>query len=384
MTKFITLEGMSGTGKDVQRERLENELRAAYVDVVSFSEPTFFLEEFIQTYRRRETRDPYVELHLFTADRRQNYRELIEKSHRNHEDVLFLQARSWISTLAYQGYMQGIPSKEIIEMNAFYPQFDLALILLADPEVAIERIIKRNETTGKQISKDETLEKLKKVYDAYQEAAVYLGKKQNSIIINANGTEEEVYTSIKKEIKNNLDLLQRGIFIDKDGTIVKNYKNYKLNPPTDELLEDALEGISLFPEVEGKKIIVSNQPWARRGTMTEARVAEIFTSVEQKIANLGGKLDKYYYCPHLDEDNCPDKKPNPGMIERGIREFHLDRENSWIIGDGKADMLAGINANIQRLLVLSGCNEERLERDKNLANIVKDNFTEAMNFLKKY
>ena len=44
--------------------------------------------------------------------------------------------------------------------------------------------------------------------------------------------------------------------------------------------------------------------------------------------------------------NHPDRKPNPGMLLRAIRELGLDAGGSLLIGDKESDIEAGIRAGI--------------------------------------
>ena len=54
--------------------------------------------------------------------------------------------------------------------------------------------------------------------------------------------------------------------------------------------------------------------------------------------------------PELKYD-CDCRKPKPGMLINASDDFNIDLENSWMIGDGKNDVLAGIRAGCKTALI---------------------------------
>ena len=59
-------------------------------------------------------------------------------------------------------------------------------------------------------------------------------------------------------------------------------------------------------------------------------------------------LDRIYFCPHhpdYDLDSF-DRKPNPGMLLRAMKDYDLNLSESIFIGDQLSDMEAGIRAGI--------------------------------------
>ena len=56
-------------------------------------------------------------------------------------------------------------------------------------------------------------------------------------------------------------------------------------------------------------------------------IANIPSDMLKQIENVGGKIDKIYYCPHLAESNCICRKPKPGMIQQAIKAMLKRVEN---------------------------------------------------------
>jgi D-glycero-D-manno-heptose 1,7-bisphosphate phosphatase len=70
----------------------------------------------------------------------------------------------------------------------------------------------------------------------------------------------------------------------------------------------------------------------------------------------------FYSCPYLPDApveryraaDHPDRKPNPGMILRGLADWNVDPARSLMIGDKPRDIEAGRRAGIPGLLFTGG------------------------------
>ena len=62
-----------------------------------------------------------------------------------------------------------------------------------------------------------------------------------------------------------------------------------------------------------------------------------------------------FHCPHLPDSNCNCRKPKPGMLIEAKFKHNINMENSWMIGDKEADIIAATDAGITNtILVKSG------------------------------
>ena len=74
--------------------------------------------------------------------------------------------------------------------------------------------------------------------------------------------------------------------------------------------------------------------------------------MEERIEKQGGKINKIYYCPHLEESDCMCRKPKPGMIQQAILDFPgVVIENSYLVGDSTSDIEAGKSMNLNTVRV---------------------------------
>ncbi len=88
-------------------------------------------------------------------------------------------------------------------------------------------------------------------------------------------------------------------------------------------------------------------------------VDEIHRRMMTSISEVGGKIEKVYYCPHGKDEDCACRKPRPGMLLQARDELGLEMLNAVFIGDSITDIRAGLAAGIHTVLVLSGLGLEQ-------------------------
>jgi dTMP kinase len=160
--RFIVVEGIDGTGKSTQVQRLGEWLQGQGDEVVLSREPTAGpwgrkLRESAATGRLA----PEDELQYFLNDRRQHVEELIAPSLAAGKVVIL--DRYYFSTMAYQG-ARGFDVSDIRRQNeAFAPTPDLLLILDLDVDAALERIGARGDSAN-EFEKRENLERCREIF----------------------------------------------------------------------------------------------------------------------------------------------------------------------------------------------------------------------------
>ena len=180
------------------------------------------------------------------------------------------------------------------------------------------------------------------------------------------GTPER-YERVCREYTNGLiqrrNLLnrQKAIFLDRDGTINK-FVGFLTNVDEFELLDGVSEAILLINSSEYLAIVVTNQPVIARGEVSFKELDDIHEKMETLLGEKGAYIDGLYYCPHHPDKgfegeikefkiDCECRKPKPGMLMEAARKFNIDLSQSWMIGDGKNDILAGKAAGCRTALI---------------------------------
>lgn len=162
----------------------------------------------------------------------------------------------------------------------------------------------------------------------------------------------------------NLNNLQKCIFIDRDGTI--NQHKGLIYREQDFVFEDgSIEAITKINESGYLAIVITNQPVVARGLCNIAQVELIHKKMKTVLGQNGAFVDDVQFCPHHPDKGYPEenpdykikcgcRKPKTGMIDVCMDKYHIDRENSWFIGDSTVDVQTGINAGLKTALVLTG------------------------------
>lgn len=141
------------------------------------------------------------------------------------------------------------------------------------------------------------------------------------------------------------------LFLDRDGVINVDKSPYTLNADEFEFYDGVPKAIAELCQHFRHVIIVTNQRGIGRQLMTEDDLASIHKKLLAGVEAAGGKITRIYYCTSVDNDH-PDRKPNPGMALRAMREIEgIVPEKSVIVGNNMSDMQFGKNAGLHTVLV---------------------------------
>jgi D-glycero-D-manno-heptose 1,7-bisphosphate phosphatase len=66
------------------------------------------------------------------------------------------------------------------------------------------------------------------------------------------------------------------------------------------------------------------------------------------------------------------------MIEQATKDFPVDLENSWMVGDKAIDIETGFNAGTKSALVLTGYGQKETEKLKRNPDFVAENLLEVV------
>lgn len=170
------------------------------------------------------------------------------------------------------------------------------------------------------------------------------------------GTPERFY-AVTEDFKcgrvsaKNLKNKQKAVFLDRDG-VINNYVGFLRNIDEFELLPGVAEAIKCINNRGYLVIVVTNQPVIARGEVTYAELNEIHNKMETLLGLEGAYVDGIYFCPHHPHKgykgeipelkiDCECRKPKPGMLIKAAKDFNINLEESWMIGDSESDILAG-------------------------------------------
>jgi D-glycero-D-manno-heptose 1,7-bisphosphate phosphatase len=167
---------------------------------------------------------------------------------------------------------------------------------------------------------------------------------------------------------------QKAVFVDRDGTLIEEV-NFLSRVEDLRFFSFTDDAVRLLKEDGFLVIVVTNQSGVGRGFFTEAAMHEIHENIQTKLS---GKIDAFYFCPHLPDAACACRKPKIGMIKQAAADFEIDFENSWLVGDKAIDVETGQNANLKTALVLTGYGKQAIEQLENQADLTAENLLEAV------
>jgi D-glycero-D-manno-heptose 1,7-bisphosphate phosphatase len=162
------------------------------------------------------------------------------------------------------------------------------------------------------------------------------------------------------------------VFLDRDGVLNVDH-GYVHRADQLEWVEGALDALVRLNHAGFQLIVVTNQAGIGRGYYTEATMHAFHAHLDTQIQANGARIAAYYFCPFhkdakLDEyrhPDHPDRKPNPGMLLRAMKEQDVDPAASFMIGDKDSDVAAAKAAGIPGFHFTAG------SLDKFVANILE-------------
>jgi histidinol-phosphate phosphatase family protein len=153
-----------------------------------------------------------------------------------------------------------------------------------------------------------------------------------------------------------VDKIKRpAVFIDRDGTIIEPVE-VLTEPSQLQLFPDAGAAIANLNKRGFLVFTVTNQPIIEKGLLSLDELKTINDTLQAKLGTFGAHLDAIYTCPHKyrEEGQCECRKPGLGLLEQAQKEFDIDMENSWFVGDRLRDVETGRRAHIKTILVTTG------------------------------
>ena len=165
-------------------------------------------------------------------------------------------------------------------------------------------------------------------------------------------------------------MLKKAVFLDRDGVLnrpnVIDGKPYAPKKVKDFIIySEVYEVLNNLKNNLYKLIVVTNQKDVGRGITS----MKVLNTMHNKLKSFL-PIDDIKVCICIDECDC--YKPNPGMILEAQKEWNIDIEKSYIIGDSWRDIGAGINAGCKTILIDRKYNMPMLFKPDYIVNSLKE------------
>ena len=152
---------------------------------------------------------------------------------------------------------------------------------------------------------------------------------------------------------------KRVLFIDRDGTLVLEPKNYQLDCLSKlEFYPKAFQFLSkIAKELDFELAMVTNQDGLGTTSFPEETFWPTQNFILKAFENEGITFDEIFIDKSFPEDNAPTRKPRTGMLTKYLNNPKYDLENSFVIGDRITDVELAKNLGSKAIFIK---NEENL------------------------
>jgi D-glycero-D-manno-heptose 1,7-bisphosphate phosphatase len=152
----------------------------------------------------------------------------------------------------------------------------------------------------------------------------------------------------------------RVIVLDRDGVINHDSDQFIKSPEEWRPIPGSLEAVARLNHAGFRVVVATNQSGVGRGLLDIATLNAIHERMHKALAQVGGRIDAIFYCPHTADSQCECRKPKPGMLEEIGRRFNVDMTGIPCVGDSPRDLAAAEAVGAQPMLVLTGKGEKTL------------------------
>jgi D-glycero-D-manno-heptose 1,7-bisphosphate phosphatase len=169
----------------------------------------------------------------------------------------------------------------------------------------------------------------------------------------------------------------RAVFLDRDGVLNRAFvRDGRPYPPATldafEILPGVFEAVRKLSDAGFLLIGATNQPDVSRGTQRR-EVVEAMNS--RLLAEM--PITAILVC-YEDGEDCPRRKPNPGLLLEAAETYRIDLARSFMVGDRWRDVEAGRRAGCRTVFIDLGYAERRPQPD---ANYTASNLLDAAHWI---
>jgi D-glycero-D-manno-heptose 1,7-bisphosphate phosphatase len=142
--------------------------------------------------------------------------------------------------------------------------------------------------------------------------------------------------------------------LDRDGVINHDSDHYIKSPDEWVPIDGSLEAIAKLNREGYRVVVATNQSGIGRGLFDMDTLNAIHEKMTKAAAQVGGRIDAVFFCPHTDFDECECRKPKAGLFREISNRFNADMSLTPVIGDSLRDLKPAIAVGAQPMLVLTG------------------------------
>lgn len=144
------------------------------------------------------------------------------------------------------------------------------------------------------------------------------------------------------------------IILDRDGVINFDSDAYIKSPDEWKPIPGSLEAIARLNQAGYHVVVATNQSGIGRGLFEMATLNAIHEKMHRALAQVGGRIDAVFFCPHAQDAGCTCRKPQPGLFEEIASRLNVSLAGVPSVGDALRDLQATAAVGGRPILVLTG------------------------------
>jgi D-glycero-D-manno-heptose 1,7-bisphosphate phosphatase len=144
------------------------------------------------------------------------------------------------------------------------------------------------------------------------------------------------------------------VILDRDGVINEESESFIKTPEEWRPIPGSLEAIARLNHAGYQVVLATNQSGVGRGLFEVSTLNAIHDRMHHALAQIGGRIDAIFFCPHAQDANCDCRKPRAGLLEEIARRFNVDLRGVPSVGDALRDLQASAVVGATPILVLTG------------------------------
>jgi histidinol-phosphate phosphatase family protein len=133
------------------------------------------------------------------------------------------------------------------------------------------------------------------------------------------------------------------LFLDRDGVINERLPGVYIGDIRDfKFIQGVPDALAKASRIFRYIFIVTNQQGIGKGLMSASDLENVHGYMLDLISKAGGRIDALYYCPAVEAEQHPDRKPATGMALKAKQDFSdLEFSHAVMVGDSPSDILFG-------------------------------------------
>ena len=146
------------------------------------------------------------------------------------------------------------------------------------------------------------------------------------------------------------------VILDRDGTVNEDSDDYIKSPEEWRPIKGSLEAIARLTQADYRVVVATNQSGIARGLFDTRTLFAIHDTMLRALAQHGGRIDAFFFCPHAPEEQSDCRKPLPGLMLQIADRYDLEGQLSKVpmVCDTARDLQAAQAAGCEPHLVRTG------------------------------